>query len=114
MTEPDDGADPAAAPGWDSAGRYVEPPAEFVGEGAAVFLAGGITGCEDWQSRARALLAPTGAWILNPRRAHFPLDDPTAAPHQIDWEFRHLRRADVVLFWFPATAGPLPDARPDA
>ena len=28
-------------------------------------------------------------------------NDPAAAPAQIEWEFRHLRRATAVLFWFP-------------
>lgn len=26
---------------------------------------------------------------------------PSAAAAQIEWEFRHLRRATAVLFWFP-------------
>jgi hypothetical protein len=39
--------------------------------------------------------------LLNPRRRNFPIDDPTAAGAQIAWEFRHLRRATAVLFWFP-------------
>jgi hypothetical protein len=29
------------------------------------------------------------------------MDDPTAARTQIEWEYRHLRRATAVLFWFP-------------
>ena len=29
------------------------------------------------------------------------MNDPTAAPAQIEWEFRHIRRATAVLFWFP-------------
>lgn len=86
---------------------YIEAPQEWDGDGPAIFLAGGITDCEDWQARARAILergvrvvAPA---ILNPRRANFPIHDPTAAQAQIEWEFRHLHRASVVLFWFPAS-----------
>jgi hypothetical protein len=29
------------------------------------------------------------------------MDDPSAAEGQIAWEYRHLRRATAVLFWFP-------------
>jgi len=37
---------------------YIEAPDEFAGSGAAVFLAGGISDCENWQSQvARALQA---------------------------------------------------------
>ena len=39
--------------------------------------------------------------LLNPRRRDFPIDDPSAAEGQIAWEYRHLRRAMAVLFWFP-------------
>jgi hypothetical protein len=31
----------------------------------------------------------------------FPIDDPTAAEAQIIWEYEQLRKADIILFWFP-------------
>lgn len=68
----------------------------------AVFLAGGITGCPDWQQEMRALLSESSLVLLNPRRANFPIDDSNAAEAQIAWEHHHLRRADRVLFWFSA------------
>jgi Fur family ferric uptake transcriptional regulator len=86
---------------------YVEAPTDYRGDLPAVFLAGGITGCPDWQAEARELLAGSGFVILNPRRGDFPIHDPDAAAGQIAWEFTHLRRADVVLFWFP-DSGPAP------
>lgn len=89
---------------------YVEAPQEYTGAPPALFLAGGITDCPDWQADARRHLAHVPAALLNPRRAAFPIDDPDAAEGQIDWEFRHLRRADVVLFWFPAGAALQPIA----
>jgi hypothetical protein len=67
----------------------------------SLFLAGGITGCPDWQREMVHRLHDVPAVLLNPRRANFPIDDPTAARAQIDWEFRHLRQADAILFWFP-------------
>ena len=67
-----------------------------------LFLAGGITGCEDWQARIVKLLDTVG-WggtILNPRRFNFPMGDPTAADAQIAWEHMMLRAADEIVFWF--------------
>lgn len=67
-----------------------------------VFLAGGITGCPDWQQELRGLLEKQNPdlALLNPRRAEFPMDDPQAARQQITWEFNALRIAKVVSFWF--------------
>lgn len=36
---------------------YTEAPTPYNGRGPSVFLAGGITGCPDWQAVARAALA---------------------------------------------------------
>ncbi|GII28550.1 nucleoside 2-deoxyribosyltransferase domain-containing protein [Planotetraspora mira] len=79
---------------------HVEAPEEFGGRTRSVFLAGGITDCPDWQSEAAASLADLPVAVLNPRRARFK-DSPGAAAEQIDWEYRHLVIADVILFWFP-------------
>ena len=81
--------------------RYIEAPDEYDGPGPSLFLAGGISGTHDWQTELVALLADLPLVLLNPRRRNFPMDDPTAAEGQIAWEFRHLRRATAVLFWFP-------------
>jgi hypothetical protein len=68
-----------------------------------LFLAGGISGCPDWQSEAVAMLRDTpGLTVLDPRRAAFDHTDPAVATEQITWEHTHLHRADVVLFWFAA------------
>jgi hypothetical protein len=82
--------------------RYVEALEEFEpGTLPAVFLAGGITGCPDWQREVVALLQDESVVLLNPRRAAFPIGDPQAGPRQIEWEHGHLRRANAILFWFP-------------
>ena len=87
---------------------YVEAPSEYDGPSPSVFLAGGISGCDDWQARMAKMLAPLDVVVLNPRRAHFPVDDPATAEAQIRWEHRHLRRAGARLFWFPgATLCPI-------
>lgn len=82
--------------------QYVEALDKYrPGPLPAVFLAGGITGCPDWQREAVALLGDEPVALLNPRRANFPIGDPAAGPRQIEWEHRHLRAADAVVFWFP-------------
>lgn len=81
--------------------RYIEAPTEWEGQGQAVFLAGGISGCPDWQSIVVARLAATALVLVNPRRATFPPHGSAAATEQIVWEHRHLRRATAILFWFP-------------
>ncbi len=82
--------------------QYIEAPAEYQpGPWPALFLAGGITGTTPWQDEMVRLLDDLPLAVLNPRRANFPSGDPAEAPRQIEWEHRHLRKADAVLFWFP-------------
>lgn len=66
-----------------------------------IFLAGGITGCPDWQSRIVAALTDYPGVLFNPRRDNFPINDPAAARAQIAWEYWYLRRAKAISFWFP-------------
>lgn len=80
---------------------YIEALTEFDGTATSLFLAGGISGTFDWQADVVSRLADLPLVILNPRRRDFPINDPNAAPAQIEWEYRHLRRATAVLFWFP-------------
>ncbi|MCC3767288.1 nucleoside 2-deoxyribosyltransferase domain-containing protein [Streptomyces sp. UNOC14_S4] len=83
------------------AGSYIQSPAVYTGP--AVFLAGGITGCPDWQTRAALQLRATGmeAAVLNPRQLAFP-GGSEAMRRQIAWEHEHLHRAQAILFWFCA------------
>lgn len=67
----------------------------------SVFLAGGITGCPDWQQEMVAHLSDSNLVLLNPRREDFPIGDPQAALGQIKWEHGHLEKASAILFWFP-------------
>lgn len=67
-----------------------------------LFLAGGITGCPDWQKQAlNTLLGPVGGTLLSPRREHFDITDPNAAEAQITWEYKMLEASDAIIFWFP-------------
>lgn len=80
---------------------YLEAPENFERIHKSIFLAGGITGCPDWQQEMVKLLQDTNLILFNPRRADFPIYDPDAAQEQITWEHIHLRQADAILFWFP-------------
>lgn len=88
--------------------RYIEAPIEYQpdpDDPPAVFLAGGITSCPDWQATALENFASDDVpmVVLNPRRQNFPIHDPTAGPAQIGWEYRHLHQRGVLtVFWFPA------------
>lgn len=69
---------------------------------SSIFLAGGITGCEDWQSKACKALEQFGdITVVNPRRK---LYDPSAGLEtvyeQIKWEHHYLDQVHQVLFWF--------------
>lgn len=68
-------------------------------EAFTVFLAGGITGCRNWQLDAMGML-PDGITILSPRRPDWPIGDPGASAGQIGWEVEHLRGCDMMLVWF--------------
>lgn len=81
--------------------QYIEAPAEYNGSGPSLFLAGGISGTMDWQADLKDKLRHLDLTIINPRRRNFPMHQPDAAREQISWEFRHLRKADWRLFWFP-------------
>jgi len=82
--------------------RYIESPKKIIGEtGKSLFLAGGIAGTPDWQQKVRRYLNNVNVILFNPRRKDFPIDDPAAAQTQIEWEYNHLRKASMILFWFP-------------
>jgi hypothetical protein len=78
-----------------------EAPQQYNGSSLSLFLAGGITGCPDWQQEMIRALAHTRLVLFNPRRANFPMGDPGAAQEQIAWEHTLLRRATAISFWFP-------------
>lgn len=83
--------------------EYIEAPQKIPHrhEVEMMFMAGGITGCPDWQKEMTKMLADTGLTLLNPRRADFPIGNPDAAQEQIEWEYKALRESEAILFWFP-------------
>lgn len=66
----------------------------------SVFLAGGITNCPDWQTEVIKAFKGERITIYNPRRANFPMNDPSAAKEQIEWEYNMLRVCNLASFWF--------------
>lgn len=72
-------------------------------EQTIVFLAGGITNCDDWQSGVIRELSvlDDNLLLVNPRKADFDMSDPAESIRQIAWEFDYLHKAHAVLFWFP-------------
>lgn len=90
---------------------YVEAPTPYGGAEPALFLAGGITDCPNWQHVAVQLVRQAGIdWvILNPRRRR-AVDEENAVAEQVAWESRHLRLARAILFWFPASTSVQPIA----
>lgn len=86
--------------------EYVEAPTDhtkgYWDDRPSLFLAGGITGCWNWQERVASELGKSGfdGIIYNPRREQFDVKDPYAAHNQITWEYNHLKKASAILFWF--------------
>lgn len=66
----------------------------------SLFLAGGITGCPDWQHEVASWLRGADMMVINPRRNGQFVDDPDNAYEQIKWERSYLRQAKVIMFWF--------------
>lgn len=67
-----------------------------------VFLAGGISGCRDWQSQFISLVQEEHKHVIfvNPRREEFDVTDKTATDIQIEWEYKELSMASAVVFFF--------------
>lgn len=81
--------------------RYYEALQTYHGNETSLFLAGGITGCPDWQQDMIEKLKYSSLVLLNPRRVSFPIEEKNAARAQIEWEHLHLRKATAIVFWFP-------------
>lgn len=80
--------------------RYIEAPYTYDSHEPSLFLAGGITGCPDWQKEMVDSLRDLPLVIFNPRRARFIPHEDTVR-EQVTWEHIHLYKATALLFWFP-------------
>lgn len=79
--------------------NYIECPEAYNKKEKSLFIAGGITGCENWQNELVNFLKNEEITLLNPRREEF--DQTIKEEEQIEWEFEHLKKAEAVSFWFP-------------
>ena len=75
-----------------------------------VFLAGGITGCSNWQEKVINELLHLSDYynlenvtIFNPRRNDFDVTDKDAEIEQIKWEHAWLTRCDIFSCFFEAS-----------
>lgn len=79
---------------------YVECPNQTSLDKRSLFLAGGLSGCRDWQKNVISNLYPLDIILYNPRRAYFDITNLRIAEEQITWEEKMIRTADVVSFYF--------------
>ena len=87
--------------------KYIECPEVYenkikLKDEKSLFLAGGISGCSDWQAKFVAMLNEENIVLLNPRRKHFDVNKKENEKEQITWEYNHLAKASAVSFWFPS------------
>lgn len=68
-----------------------------------VFMAGGITGCPNWQDQIVTKLKykVRNLCLINPRRDSFDCSKAESSIEQIEWEYKHLKISDKVFIWFP-------------
>lgn len=78
-----------------------QPLPEFKYDADVIFLAGGISNCPDWQSEIIKIIDTEKFDVINPRRVGDLAKDGDEAANQIIWEFVALKKATLVLFWFP-------------
>ena len=84
--------------------RLIKAPEEFEynSNDVKVFLAGGISNCEDWQRKVAEELQnePDDLILIDPRSDKFDRDDDKAEIRQISWEFKMLENCDIFSMYF--------------
>ena len=69
-----------------------------------IFLAGGISGCHDWQSKCLSAMDEwcysNDIFVFNPRRESFDLANASESARQIEWEFKYLEEMDIFSMYF--------------
>ena len=89
------------------ANQYIEAPAEeIILNNQSLYLAGGITGCEDWRKYVVKQLNASldDLTIINPKRDQYStykeVSGYSEAEKQIAWEYDYQRMSRQILFWF--------------
>lgn len=74
-------------------------------DGPIVFLAGGISGCENWQdyiiNKLQIQDKEQNYLLINPRRQGDLAPNGEMAEAQIIWEAEAMTLVDTMAFWFP-------------
>lgn len=81
--------------------KVITAPNEIVTDLPTIFLAGGITDCDPWQTVViEGFRYGNDAVLLNPRRKTFSIYDPEESRKQIEWEFNALTNCDIFAMQF--------------
>lgn len=66
------------------------------------FLAGGISNCRNWQDEFIRTVHETHTNVIfvNPRREQFDVSNEIQTDIQIEWEYKELSLASLVVFYF--------------
>lgn len=81
--------------------RVIQAPEPVDTYFADVFLAGGISGCSNWQDLVLAGLEGENLVIYNPRRKGDLANTGPEATRQIAWEHAAIAKSRLIAFWFP-------------
>jgi hypothetical protein len=81
------------------------PTREQITTTRSIFLAGGISGCGNWQNDMIKEFNDSTFTVVNPRRAGtIDRKDMVVSEEQIKWEFDYIRETSDVMFWFPSSS----------
>jgi hypothetical protein len=79
---------------------YMECPNKTDLDKKSLFLAGGISGCRNWQAEVVAYTQSIDYILYNPRREYYDITNQDIAEEQITWEEEMMRKADFIAFYF--------------
>lgn len=82
--------------------KIIQAPDRAVLRNPSLFIAGGISGCQNWQADLIKHLQESKFTVVNPRRDAGMLTTGPEAAEQISWEAWHLSHVHAISFWFPA------------
>ena len=80
--------------------QIITAPDKSEAEFISVFLAGGITNCENWQDKVIKELEFEDVTVFNPRQPAFDITDKAASIKQITWEYERLEKMDIFSMYF--------------
>lgn len=85
--------------------QILQCPGSYDGPDPLLFLAGGISGCPDWQEEMISMVRNANmskeVVLVNPRRVGFDITNSGMSEEQIVWEHHYLELSAGVSFWFP-------------